>query len=116
MSETPPEVPPTQSQGLDMNTLIAALKHMVREEVQNALKKSDEGSNHDGSDRDDREEDKEKNENDKIENAAISALTKKMDKLQDLVKGSTSTNDYDLDSMKIKGMKKLPPKFSMPDM
>ena len=68
-----------------MNTLIVALKNMVREEVHNALKKSDEGSNHDGSDRDDREEDKEKN--DKMENAAISALAKKMDKLQDLVKG-----------------------------
>ena len=107
MSATPPEVPPTQGQGLDMNALIAAIKDMVREEVQNALKKSDENSNHDGSDRDDWEEDKEKN--DKMENAAISALTKKMDKLQDLVKGSTSVNDYDLDSMGIKGMKKLPP-------
>ena len=114
MSATPPEVPSTQVQGLDMNALIAAIKDMVREEVQNALKKGDENSNHDGSDRDDREEDEEKN--DKMENAAISALSKKMDKLQDLVKGSTSTNDYDLDSMGIKGMKKLPPKFLMPDM
>ena len=99
-----------------MNALIAAMQGVICEEVQNALKKSDEGSNHDDFDRDDREEDKEKNEEEKIESAALSALTKKMYKLQDLVKGSTSGSSYDLESMGIKGMKKLPSKFSMPDM
>ena len=97
--------PPVQNPGVDINTLIAAMWGVIHEEVQNALKRSGEGSNYEDSDKEDREEDKEKDEEDKVESVVLSALTKKMDKLQDLVKGSTSGASYDLDSMGIKGMK-----------
>ena len=39
-----------------------------------------------------------------------------MEELQDLVREKKSNIEFDLEKMGVKGIKKLPPKFTMPDM
>ena len=126
----------------DMKAMIDNLREIIREEVKNALRREDEESVHNERDEREREEEKERKnaedererkrvedererkriedekekvEVEKIKSAALSALTKKIDQLQNMMKGSTSMTKFDLESMGVQGMKKLPPKFSMPD-
>ena len=78
------------------------MRDMIREEVQDAVVRSGirppEG------------------EGTTSKNDAISILTKKMEELQGLVREKKSNTEFNLENMGVKGMKKLPPKFTMPDM
>ena len=47
------------------------------------------------------------------ENDALEALTKKMEKLQEMVRGKDQ--DFDFDNLGLYGITGLPPKFRMPD-
>ena len=86
----------------DMHALLEAIRDMIREEVQDAVTRNaippPEG------------------EEATCENDDISTLTKKMEELQELVKEKRVSAEFDLENMGVKGMKNLPPKFTMPDM
>ena len=85
----------------DMQALLEAMRDMIREEVQDAVTRNaippPEGEEATG------------------EDDAISTLTRKMEELQELVKEKRVSAEFDLENMGVKGMKKLPPKFTMPD-
>ena len=85
-----------------MQAMLEAMREMIREEVQNAVNRTvtpplDGEDTTDGND-------------------AISTLTRKMEELQELVREKKENTEFDLENMGVKGMKKLPPKFTMPDM
>ena len=78
-----------------------ALQDMMDNAIKKALKEWDE----------ERESSSDEEEN--PEGGALEALTKKMEKLQEMVKGKDQ--DFDFDNLGLYGITGLPPKFRMPD-
>ena len=85
----------------DMQALLEAMRGMIREEVQEAVNRQPFPPRPEGEDH-------------VSEDDPIATLTRKMEELQEVLKEKVST-EFDLESMGVKGMKKLPPKFTMPD-
>ena len=83
-----------------------ALQDMMDNAIKKALKERDEEQKNSRSD-----EETEKNPEKRPELEAINALTKKMEKLQELVR----VKDFDFDNLGLRGIAGLPPKFKMPD-
>ena len=85
----------------DMQAMLEAMREMIRKEVQDAVARNGipppEGEDTTG------------------ENDVISTLTRKMEEIQELVREKKANTEFDLENMGVKGMKKLPPKFTMPD-
>ena len=85
-----------------MQAMLEAMREMIREEVQNVVTRN-------GTPPPVVEDATGKND-------TISTLTRKMEELQELVKEKKPNTEFDLENMGVKGMKKLPPKFTMLDM
>ena len=86
----------------DMQAMLEVMREIIREEVQIAVTRNGTPPPVE--------------EDSTGENDAISTLTRKMEELQELVREKKSNTEFDLENMRVKGMKKLPPKFTMPDM
>ena len=98
-SDTESKSPTKMALPPDMQALLEAMRGMIREEVQEAVNRQPFPPPPEGED----------NEDD-----PIVTLTRKMEELQEVLKEKVST-EFDLENMGVKGMKKLPPKFTMPD-
>ena len=86
----------------DMQAMLEAMREIIREEVQDAVNRNPFPPPPEG-------------EDSASEDDVVATLTRKMEELQALVKEKKVSTEFDLENMGVKGMKKLLPKFTMPD-